>query len=113
MLYESPPLDRVFHALADPTRRAMVERLALRPMSVSDLASPFAMSLPAIMQHLSVLEESGLVRSHKAGRVRTCRIDPATFDAIDRWMAARRSEWESRLDKLEDYINTLKGQEND
>lgn len=111
MLNESPSLDRVFHALADSTRRAMVERLALRPMSVSELASPFAMSLPAVMQHLAVLEDSGLVRSHKAGRVRTCRIDPATFGAVEHWMAACRSEWESRLDKLEDYVNTLKGLE--
>ncbi len=111
MLNESPSLDRVFHALADSTRRAMVERLALRPMSVSELASPFAMSLPAVMQHLAVLEESGLVRSHKVGRVRTCRIDPQTFGHVEHWMAACRSEWEGRLDKLEDYINTLKGDE--
>ena len=111
MLNESPSLDRVFHALADSTRRAMVERLALRPMSVSELASPFAMSLPAVMQHLAVLEESGLVRSHKAGRVRTCRIDPQTFGLVERWMSDCRSEWESRLDKLEDYVNTLKGQQ--
>lgn len=111
MLNDSPCLDRVFHALADSTRRAMVERLALRPMSVSELASPFAMSLPAVMQHLAVLEESGLVRSHKAGRVRTCRIDTDTFGLVERWTAACRSEWEGRLDKLEDYINTLKGQQ--
>lgn len=111
MLNESPSLDRVFHALADSTRRAMVERLALRPMSVSELASPFAMSLPAVMQHLAVLEESGLVRSHKAGRVRTCRIDPQTFGLVEHWMADCRSEWESRLDKLEDYVNTLKGKQ--
>ena len=111
MLNESPPLDRVFHALSDSTRRAMVERLALRPMSVSELASPFAMSLPAVMQHLAVLEESGLVRTHKSGRVRTCRIDPQTFGHVERWMADCRSEWEQRLDKLEAYVNTLKGQE--
>ena len=111
MLNESPALDRVFHALADSTRRAMVARLALRPMSVSELAQPLAMSLSAVMQHLAVLEESGLVRSHKAGRVRTCRVDPQTFGQVERWLADCRSEWEGRLDKLEDYVNTLKGQE--
>ena len=111
MLNESPSLDRLFHALSDSTRRAMVERLALRPMSVSELATPFAISLPAVMQHLAVLEESGLVRSHKAGRVRTCRLDPETFGRVEAWTAACRSEWEGRLDKLESYVNTLKGQQ--
>ena len=89
----------------------MVERLSLRPMTVSELAAPFAITLPAVMQHLAVLERSGLVHSHKAGRVRTCRIDPETFGRVEGWMAACRNEWEDRLDKLENYVNTLKGQD--
>lgn len=94
------PLDLAFQALSDPSRRAMVERLALGPASVSELARPLTMSLPAAMQHLAVLEESGLVRSQKVGRVRTCRIDPAAITAAERWLNERRRQWEARLDRL-------------
>ncbi len=104
MLNYSNPLDRVFQALADPARRIMVERLSRGPASVSDLARPLDMSLPAVMQHLQVLEASGLVRSGKAGRVRTCRIDPAALRTVEDWIARRRAAWEHRFDRLGDYL---------
>ena len=108
MLNHSAALDLAFQALADPTRRAMVERLARGPASVSDLARPLAMSLPAVMQHLAVLEASGLVSSRKVGRVRTCRVDPRALSLAERWINDRRSEWERRLDRLGDYLAILK-----
>ncbi|MEO5492835.1 MAG: metalloregulator ArsR/SmtB family transcription factor [Sphingomonas sp.] len=111
MLTESNLLDRAFQALADPTRRAMVERLVSQPMTVSELSAPFEMSLPAVMQHLRVLETAGLVRSHKAGRVRTCRIDPVAMRLVEHWMLDRRRDWESRFDKLDDYLKTMEGKE--
>ena len=98
------PLDQVFHALADPTRRGMVERLVRGPASVSELSRPLEMSLPAVLQHLQVLEASGLVRSEKAGRVRTCRIEPDTLRAAEAWVTGQRTAWESRLDRLGDYL---------
>lgn len=98
-------LDLAFQALADPTRRRMVERLSLGPASVSELAQPFAMSLPAIVQHLAMLEDSGLVRSEKVGRVRTCRIEPATLSMAEQWFNQRRAEWDQRLDRLGDHLN--------
>jgi DNA-binding transcriptional ArsR family regulator len=97
-------LDRVFQALSDPSRRAMVERLSRGPASVSELAQPLAMSLPAVMQHLQVLETSGLVRSEKVGRVRTCRIEPVPLQTAEQWISARQSGWERRLDRLGDYL---------
>lgn len=102
---QSAALDQVFQALADPTRRGMVERLTRGPASVSELAGPLAMSLPAVVQHLAVLEESGLVRSEKIGRVRTCRIDPKTLSAVERWATDRRKQWERRLDRLGEYLD--------
>ncbi len=108
MLNQSIALDLAFQALADPTRRAMVERLSRGPVSVSELARPLAMSLPAVMQHLAMLESSGLVVSEKTGRVRTCRIEPAALSLAEAWINARRSEWERRLDRLGDYLNELK-----
>jgi DNA-binding transcriptional ArsR family regulator len=107
MLNYEAPLDRAFHALADPTRRAMVERLAQGPATVSELKRPFPMSLPATMQHLAVLENAGLVVSQKSGRVRTCRINPAALAEAERWIAERRLEWERRLDRLGEYLKTL------
>jgi DNA-binding transcriptional ArsR family regulator len=104
MLNSQPQLDLVFQALADPTRRAIVERLGRGPASVSQLALPFAMSLPAVVQHLHVLEASGLVRSEKAGRVRTCRIDGVALSAAEGWIAERRTAWERRLDRLGDVL---------
>ena len=108
MLNHETPLDRAFQALADPTRRAMVERLAQGPVSVSELKAPFLMSLPAVMQHLAVLETSGLVVTQKSGRVRTCRINPAALAQAERWITEQRLEWERRLDRLGDYLETLK-----
>lgn len=99
-----PRLDAVFQALADPSRRGMVERLARGPASVSELAQPFDMSLPAVMQHLQVLEASGLVRSEKTGRVRTCRIEPAVLASAEGWFTRRRAEWERRFDRLEAFL---------
>ena len=111
MLNQSAALDLAFQALADPTRRAMVERLSRSPATVSELAKPFAMSLPAVMQHLAVLEGSGLVVSEKIGRVRTCRIEPQALSEAEQWINARRLEWQRRLDRLGDYLETLKNEE--
>jgi DNA-binding transcriptional ArsR family regulator len=93
-------VDRVFHALGEPVRRALVERLSAGPSSVSDLAQPFDLTLAAIVQHLQVLEESGLVRSEKVGRVRTCRLDQGGLKLAERWISERRTLWERRLDRL-------------
>jgi DNA-binding transcriptional ArsR family regulator len=97
-------LDLMFQALADPSRRVMVERLTRGPASVSELAKPFAMSLPAVVQHLQVLEASGLVRSEKVGRVRTCHIEPAALGTAEQWIAERRTIWERRLDRLGEIL---------
>lgn len=97
-------VDRVFHALAEPMRRALVERLSGGPMSVSDLAQPFDVTLAAIVQHLQVLEESGVVRSEKVGRVRTCRLEPEGLKLAERWISERRSLWERRLDRLGELL---------
>jgi DNA-binding transcriptional ArsR family regulator len=105
MLNQSPRLDIAFQALADPTRRAMVERLSRGPASVSELARPLAMSLPAVMQHLAVLEGAGLVVSEKIGRVRTCRVEPEALSLAEQWINARRMEWARRLDRLGSYLD--------
>lgn len=95
----------MYAALADGTRRRMVDRLSRGPATVSELAAPLTMSLPAVLQHLQVLEASGLIRSEKAGRVRTCRLEPAALQAAEQWIADRRSTWARRLDRLGDYLN--------
>ena len=110
MLNQITDLDRLFHALADPARRAMLERLSRGPAPVSELARPLPMSLPAAMQHLGVLEAAGLVRSAKVGRVRTCMIDPRALSQAERWINARRIEWEHRLDRLGEYLKTLENE---
>src|SRR5271155_1590748 len=108
MLKQREPTDReidgLFQALADSSRRAMVDRLTRGPASVSELARPLAMSLPAVVQHLHVLEASGLVRSQKLGRVRTCSIEPAALRIAEHWIAERRTFWEQSLDRLGDYL---------
>jgi DNA-binding transcriptional ArsR family regulator len=104
MLDQRAPLDRVFQALADPTRLLMVERLCHGPASVSQLAQPLAMSLSAVMQHLEVLEASGLVRSEKVGRVRTCHVETTALRTAEHWIAERRTTWERRFDRLGDYL---------
>ena len=110
MLNYETALDHAFQALADPTRRAIVERLTQGSASVSELKRPLDMSLPAVMQHLAVLESSGLVVSQKSGRVRTCRINPAALAEAERWIAERRLEWERRFDRLGEYLETLKSE---
>jgi DNA-binding transcriptional ArsR family regulator len=104
VLEHSPPLDLVFQALADPARRSMVERLSRGPASVSELAQPLPMSLSAVVQHLQVLEASGLVLSSKTGRVRTCRLRPEVVQGAERWLSDRRAGWERNLDRLGDIL---------
>jgi DNA-binding transcriptional ArsR family regulator len=99
-----PPIDVVFHALSDANRRAMIDRLLDGPASVSELARPLAISLPAVVQHLHVLEASGVVRSQKVGRVRTCEIDPLALSTAERWIGERRAAWEARLDRLGEFL---------
>ena len=113
MLNDSPQLDLAFQALADPSRRRMVAQLSRGPASVSELARPLSISLPAVLQHLQMLEASGLVRSEKKGRVRTCRIEPRALSRAESWIAEQRALWEGRLDRLEDYLATLKAEEKD
>lgn len=114
MLNESPDLNLLFHALADPWRRAMLERLSRGSAPVSELARPLPMSLPAAMQHLGVLEAAGLVHSEKVGRVRTCAIQAQALGQAEQWINARRVEWENRLDRLGGYLRTLETEgEND
>jgi DNA-binding transcriptional ArsR family regulator len=107
MLNKVTALDQTFQALADSTRRAILAELTRGPSSVSKLARPLAMSLPAVMQHLAVLEGSGLVRSVKVGRVRTCRIEPKALSLAEQWISQRRAEWEQHFDQLGEYLNTL------
>jgi DNA-binding transcriptional ArsR family regulator len=97
-------IDRVLHALGDPTRRAIVEKLSEGPLSVSRLAAPLDITLTAVVQHLQVLEQSGLVHTEKVGRVRTCRIATAGFSVLERWIRDRRSTWERRFDRLGDLL---------
>ncbi len=104
MKRKKPNIDRIFHALGDPTRRAMVEKLSQGTMSVSQMAEPFDMTLAAVVQHLQVLEECGLVQTEKVGRVRSCRIEPTGLDAMEQWIRDRRSIWERRLDRLGDLF---------
>ena len=111
MLNQSIELDRLFHALADPARRAMVERLSRGPAPVSELARPLPMSLPAVMLHLKVLEDCGLVTSQKAGRVRTCRIEPQMLTQAEQWISQRRQMWERSLDRLDAYLDENKTEE--
>jgi DNA-binding transcriptional ArsR family regulator len=101
-------LTRVFQALTDPTRRAVVERLTRGPAPVSELARPFKMALPSFVQHLRVLEDSGLVRSKKQGRVRTYTLAPQPLENVEHWLSAQRTHWERRLDALDDFLKTLK-----
>ncbi|MDW6025261.1 metalloregulator ArsR/SmtB family transcription factor [Mesorhizobium sp. BAC0120] len=112
MLHDPAQLDLMFQALADPGRRRMVERLSRGPASVSELAEPLDMSLSAVMQHLHLLETSGLVVSEKIGRVRTCRIEPKALGDVERWISERRRSWEGRLDRLGDFLaETAPGEE--
>ena len=106
MPYQSATLDLAFHALADPTRRAVVSRLAVGEAPVSVLAAPFDMALPSFAQHLKVLEDCGLIASEKRGRSRWCRLVPDRFEAAADWMETERRNWAARLDRLETYLDT-------
>ncbi|MBN8940041.1 MAG: helix-turn-helix transcriptional regulator [Rhizobiales bacterium] len=99
-------LDAAFHALADPTRRAVVSRLTKGPASVKELAEPFSMGLPAFMKHLGILEKDGLIRSEKVGRIRTCRVNTEGLAAAESWLAEQRRLWQARTDRLADYVET-------
>ena len=105
---QTADLGRVFQALADPTRRAVLEKLSRGPAAMSELAEPFDMALPSFAQHLDVLEDCGLVRSSKEGRVRTYRIAPQPLRAAEQWLAKQREFWTRRLDQLDDYLDILK-----
>ncbi|EKS36959.1 MAG: DNA-binding transcriptional ArsR family regulator [Afipia broomeae] len=105
-------LNDTFHALADPTRRAVLAKLTSGPATVSDLAQPFSMALPTFLQHLKVLEECGLVRSKKVGRVRTCQLKPRPLEEAQDWLGAQRTLWTRRLDQLDDYLRHLNATEN-
>src|ERR1700754_3365693 len=104
MMHDTAQLDLMFQALADPTRRIMVERLSRGPASVSELAKPFDMSLPAVVQHLQALEASGLVKTAKVGRVRTCTIDTGALSLAEQWINERRLSWNRRLDRLGEFL---------
>lgn len=108
MTKHSPDLSLLFHALADPTRRAILSRLAQGPAAVTELAQPTGLRLPTVMRHLSVLEEAGLIASSKGGRVRTCAIVPEALAPMRTWLDEQRAIWDSRLDRLDDYVMSLK-----
>ena len=110
-MVQSAAADEVFHALSNPTRRQVLERLSVGPASVSELAAPFDMQLPSFVQHLAVLEQSRLVRSTKRGRVRTYEIVPERFQVVEDWLTARRQLWKARLDRFDRYVRQLKGKE--
>ena len=112
-MVQSAAADAVFHALANPTRRKVLERLSAGPATVSDLAARFDMQLPSFVQHLAVLEHSRLVRSKKRGRVRTYEIAPERFQVAEGWLTARRQEWEARLDRFDQYVKQLKDKESE
>jgi len=112
-MVQSAAADAVFHALSNPTRRKVLERLSAGPATVSDLAAAFDMQLPSFVQHLSVLEQSRLVRSNKRGRVRTYEIAPERFKVVEDWLAARRRLWEARLDRFDNLVKQLKEKESE
>ena len=105
--------DKVFHALSNPTRRKVLERLSVGPATVSDLAAPFDMQLPSFVQHLSLLEQSRLVKSKKRGRVRTYELAPERLKVVEDWLTARRELWEARLDRFDQYVKQLKEKESE
>ena len=110
-MVQSAAAGKVFHALSNPTRRRVLERLSVGPATVSELAAPFDMALPSFVQHLSVLEQSRLVTSKKQGRVRTYEIAPARFKIVEDWLTERRQLWEARLDRFDAYVKQLKEKE--
>src|SRR5512146_1977561 len=112
-MVQSATADDVFHALSNPTRRKVLERLSAGPATVSELAAPFDMQLPSFVQHLAILERSRLVRSRKQGRVRTYAIAPERFKVVEDWLTARRRMWEARLDRFDQYVKQLREKESE
>jgi DNA-binding transcriptional ArsR family regulator len=112
-MVQAAAADEVFHALGNPTRRKVLERLSVGPATVSELAAPFDMQLPSFVQHLSVLEQSRLVKSKKRGRVRTYEIAPKRLEIVEHWLTARRRLWEARLDRFDQYVKQLKEKESE
>lgn len=112
-MVQAAATDAVFHALSNPTRRKVLERLSVAPATVSELAAPFDMQLPSFVQHLSILEKSRLVTSKKHGRVRTYEIAPERFKVAEDWLRARRQVWEARLDRFDEYVKQLKKKESE
>jgi DNA-binding transcriptional ArsR family regulator len=108
---QTAALDNVFHALADPTRRAVLQQLGRGPATVSELAKPFGMALPSFLQHLRVLEQGGLVRTKKVDRVRTCELEAGPMTRAEQWIAQQRAIWEGRLDRLEAYVKDLQAKD--
>ena len=106
-------LDSIFHALADPTRRAVIQRLGRGPATVGELAEPFAMALPSFMKHVGILERTGLIRSRKRGRIRTCTLEQKNLAAAERWFADQRSMWASRYQNLDSLLESLNGEDRD
>ncbi|NNB85907.1 helix-turn-helix transcriptional regulator [Corallococcus exiguus] len=104
-------LNGIFQALADPTRRAVIARLGKGPASISDLAKPFDMALPSFMKHIHFLEDSGLIRTHKEGRVRTCALEKKPFATVESWLSAQRALWEARTDRLEQFVTGASSKE--
>ena len=112
-MVQAAAVDEVFHALSNPTRRKVLERLSVGPATVSELAAPFDMQLPSFVQHLSVLEQSRLVKSKKRGRVRTYELAPERFKVAENWLTERRQLWEARLDRFDQYVKKLKEKESE
>ncbi|HEV7703430.1 MAG TPA: metalloregulator ArsR/SmtB family transcription factor [Gemmatimonadaceae bacterium] len=110
-MVQSAVTDEVFHALGNPTRRKVLERLSVGPATVSELAAPFDMQLPSFVQHLSILEQSRLIKSKKRGRVRTYELSPKRLEVVEDWLSARRQLWEARLDRFDHYVKQLKEKE--
>jgi len=113
VMVHAPAVDAAFHALSNPTRRKVLERLSAGPATVSELAAPFDMQLPSFVQHLAVLEKSRLVRSTKRGRVRTYEVVPERIVVAEDWLSARRKDWEARLDRFDEYVRHLKEKESE
>jgi DNA-binding transcriptional ArsR family regulator len=111
MLEQYAPIDQVFQALGDPIRRDLIDRLSRGPASVSELAAPYSLTLAAVVQHVQVLERSGLIKSEKVGRVRTCTLDPRGLDEASRWLTQRRDAWRRRLDRLGDFLDAEEEEE--
>ena len=111
MAHYSARLDGIFQALADPTRRAVLQRLSRGPASITELAAPFDMALPSFMKHIRLLEDSGCIRTRKEGRVRTCGIDRKSFVAVEGWLSTQRALWEARTDRLEQFVTAARRKE--